>query len=469
MSDSEEEEVCDVLEAEEEELEVQVPEGGGMENVSEALHIALEALRVGARDGGDEKVLVHDVLYHPPVKAKGLKSTEGEIVLLGRRRDGAGVVAHVQGWCPYLFVPAERGAPLMWQRVLNDELLTHLKCMQQGSMVRSVHVQNAAGGFGRLQGGCLVQVIMSMPEGCTGRAASAINAKRLRAILEETRCVRVRSDKLVLEAGTSRTTHCASVGNESAFYVVVEDSVKDVCTLDTRQLQDDLEELLPSRSHRGGDPVVNVELVPKKMTNIMGYQGSRRLELLKVSMRTPALLVVLRDLLEEGLALTLLKDQPALRHLDGGTRTFESNVDTVLQFLSDQSAGGCQWVTLRDATPRETDAQRAHEGCVELDVPLEGLMWEQVLCFVACAWLAFLLQRLSSVCAGRRRGRRPRAELRHRGGGAQGRVPAGAGGPRHPDRVPVRGGAGAVARGPAAGHALVEGVLAHRGRHGALV
>ena len=391
MSDSEEVEGCDVLEAEEDQPEADDAMPAGVENVSEALHSALEALRVGARDGGDEKVLlVHDILYHPPVKR-----AEGEIVLLGRRRDGAGVVAHVQGWCPYLFVPAERGAPLMWQRVLNDELLTHLKSMQQG--VHSVHVRNEAGGFGKRQGGCVVQVIMSAPEGCTGRAASAINAKRLRAILEETRCVRVRSDKLVLEAGTSRTTDCPSRSNESMFYIVVEDSVEDVLTLDTQQLKDDLEELLPSRSHRGGDPVVNVELVPTKMTNIMGYQGSRRLQLLKVSLRTPAMLVVLRDLLEEGLALALVQGQPALRHLDGGTRTFESNVDTVLQFLSDQSAGGCQWVTLRDTTPRETVAQRAHEGCVELDVPLNGLVWEQVLCFVAYAF-CLLLPSFTAFC-----------------------------------------------------------------------
>ena len=115
------------------------------------------------------------------------------------------------------------------------------------------------------------------------------------------------------------------------------------------------------------------------MADVRNYQGSKKHCLLKVHMKTPQLVNMMRDLLEESVGLEMDPQDrfPVLVHRTGGTRTFNSNVDVVLQFLCDQRAACCQWVCLTQEAERPSGRLQAHDGCRELDVDAGHLRWQR--------------------------------------------------------------------------------------------
>ena len=338
----------------------------------------LQRLRHRAPREG-ETVFVADVVY----SSRG----HGEIVLLGRQNDGQSVVVHVEGWHPYLLVPMARADadPQMWREELNTVLATHLECMRVNEGIQHLEVisSDARGVFGTKAGACRVHVRLCLGEGDVGRAAACVHARALRSRVESTVCVRLVAvdgrEELRLAPGSCHTRNDEDV---YGFFIEVQESV-DPSRLaqmgEHSRLRNDVEDLLMQTRGGDEDPVLSVEVLPRDMTNLYGYQGGRTMCLMKVTMRTSGLVNLLRDLLEESLGLECVHHQARVVERDGGTRTFNSNVDVVLQFLCDQRAAGCQWVTLCDASPRKSlRLQQGHEDCKEVDVPLAGLRWHSV-------------------------------------------------------------------------------------------
>ena len=324
----------------------------------------------------DAALFVTDVVY----SSRG----QGEIVLLGRQTNGQSVVAHVEGWHPYLLVPIERADAntQLWREEFNTVLGTHLECMRQNQGIQCLEVisTDARGVFGTKAGACKVHVLLCLGEGAVGRAAACVHARALRTCVETTMCVRLVAaaddghEQLRLVPGSC---HTCSDDDPYGFFIEVHESVDKVKLAQMGEhslLRNELEALLLQTKASDEDPVLSVEVLPRNMTNMYGYQGGRKMCLLKVTMRTSGLVHFLRDLLEESLGL----EDMHVREREGGTRTFNSNVDVVLQFLCDQRAAGCQWVTLSEASERKTKQRQAHDGCLEVDVPLAGLRWHSV-------------------------------------------------------------------------------------------
>ena len=106
----------------------------------------------------------------------------------------------------------------------------------------------------------------------------------------------------------------------------------------------------------GGANVLGVEVLMSQ--SLMGYHGRAEAPFLKITVRIPAQIPVLRGLLESG----------AVWH---GTAmpTYESNILFPLRFMVDTHITGCDWVRLAAGTYTLTEAARRSSVCqIEVDV-----------------------------------------------------------------------------------------------------
>ena len=278
---SSDEETPDAWEGEEPEyfdapvLEPRAPEA----EEDACLQAVLGQLRA-APCAGDSCLFVTDVVYQPPLCFRNEDGQEeeasGEILLLGREKGGQSIVAHVHGWCPYLLVPVERcaGDARQWQQLLNGELLTHLDSIQKVQQVDEVQLvqEETSDFFGNKQLTSRLLVSIGKAAGALGRAASAVYVRDLRLLLETTKRVsarwNARSSKyeLHLVSGKSSTS---SLDGGNGFHLDVcfgtlqreLQATEDLTHACTKQLLNELQNLLQSRRQKGADPVVHVELL----------------------------------------------------------------------------------------------------------------------------------------------------------------------------------------------------------------
>jgi DNA polymerase delta subunit 1 len=103
--------------------------------------------------------------------------------------------------------------------------------------------------------------------------------------------------------------------------------------------------------HQFGSAIVKMELVVG--TSIMGFDAGKDRELfLKIHVISPLLIAPLRTLLETSpkkLVMLPPHGVPALIQCpagQGGTPTFNSNLDPILQFMVDRQLSGCQWCSV---------------------------------------------------------------------------------------------------------------------------
>ena len=277
---SSDEETPDVWEGEEPEyFDAPVLHAGTAPEEDACLQAVLGKLRAEPCAGGS-CLFVTDVVYQPPLGFRNEDGQEeeasGEILLLGREKGGQSIVAHVHGWCPYLLVPVERSAgdARQWQQLLNGELLTHLDSIQRVQQVDEVRLvqEETSDFFGNKQLTSRLLVSIGKAAGALGRAASAVYVRDLRLLLETTKRVSARWNarsckyELHLVSGKSSTS---SLDGGNGFHLDVcfgtlqreLQATEDLTHACTKQLLNELQNLLQSRRQKGADPVVHVEVL----------------------------------------------------------------------------------------------------------------------------------------------------------------------------------------------------------------
>ena len=113
------------------------------------------------------------------------------------------------------------------------------------------------------------------------------------------------------------------------------------------------------------DIIMGIETM--KGTDIMGYNPRMvQKSFLKIKVATPLLCTPLRDVLEEGLSIVIHGNEIEMRE-GTKTKTFNSNLEPVLQFMVDQHMSGCQWcqvpVDRDDFVPKKSTCDIEIEKC----------------------------------------------------------------------------------------------------------
>ena len=111
--------------------------------------------------------------------------------------------------------------------------------------------------------------------------------------------------------------------------------------------------------------IVGIERM--KATDIMGYNPRMvQKSFLKIKVATPLLCTPLREVLEEGLSIVIHGNEIEMRE-GTKTKTFNSNLEPVLQFMVDQHLSGCQWcqvpVDRDDFVPKKSTCDIEIEKC----------------------------------------------------------------------------------------------------------
>jgi DNA polymerase delta subunit 1 len=124
--------------------------------------------------------------------------------------------------------------------------------------------------------------------------------------------------------------------------------------------QDPLQQHARRILYQFASPIVKVEAIVA--TSIMGFDAFEEQQLfLKIHVISPLLIAPLRTLLEKQQKTLCMLPHGAPAVVEGGrgTRTFNSNLDPILQFMVDLQLSGCQWCRVPYGQQEEEGSTRS--------------------------------------------------------------------------------------------------------------